>query len=106
MACEKSSRRFDLEKIDGVSMRLRSKVDAHYLFRWKKFRFVDRKKIQTIGIDRIFTLLTLCHIALWKCGLYKSSRRFDLEKIDGVFLRFPSEGGCPYLIPLEKVPVC
>ena len=36
----------------------------------------------------------------------KNSRRFDLEEIDKVSLRFRSEGGRPYLIPLKKVPVC
>ena len=71
MACEKSSRRFDLEEIDRVSMRFRSEGGCPIVDSVEKIVpvWLDRKKIQTIGTDQILKFLTLCDIALWKCGL-------------------------------------
>ena len=51
------------------------RIDADSWFRQKYFRFVDRKKIQTIATDPIFKYQTLCDIALWKCGLWEKMKK-------------------------------
>ena len=51
------------------------RVNADSWFRWKQLRFVDGKKIQTIGIDPILKFQTQCDIALWKCGSLKKFQK-------------------------------
>ena len=57
----------------------------------KIFRFVDRKKIQTIGTDLILKLLTLCDIALWKCGLWEKFHK----------IRFGRDRWCVWAVPIQ-----
>ena len=70
MAREKSSRRFDLEKIDGVSMRFRSEGGCSVVDSVEKSSgLLIGKKSRPSELTGILKLLTLCDIALRKCGL-------------------------------------
>ena len=57
-----------------------TRIDADSWFRWKYSRFVDRKKIRTVGIDPILKFQTLCDIALWKCGLWEKFQKIRFGK--------------------------
>ena len=65
------------------------RIDADSWFRWKQFRFVDRKKIQTIGIDPILKFQTLCDIALWKCGLWENFQKIRFGRDRRNIYAFP-----------------
>ena len=78
------------------------RVDARSWYRWKKFRLVDRKKIQTIGTDLIFTLLTLCDIALWKCGLWEKFPKIRFGEDRWSVYAVPIRGWMPVVDSVEK----
>ena len=103
VACEKSSRRFDFEKIDRFLCISGPRVDARSWFRWIKFRFVDRKKIQIIGTDLILTLLTLCDMALWKCGLWEKFHKIRFGKDRWSVYAVPNRGWMLVVDSVRKI---